>query len=223
MRKTSPIVWILVAVLGLFVLLGIAVVGGGFLLAHKAKQAGLDMELMRNNPGLATAKLLAVTNPDLEVVSSDDHGLVTIRQKSTGKIMTVNFDDMKGGKFTFHEDAKSGSESFTMGANHPVALPSWIPPYPKSTPASNFSMSGKDGTSAGFQFQTQDAPKDVVAFYERQLKQNGFHISTTATSRSETSSGAVVSAEDNANKRTVLVTVGTDTKGTSVNITYSQK
>jgi hypothetical protein len=224
MRKTSPIVWILVAVLGLFVVLGIAVVGGGFLLAHKAKQAGLDMELMRNNPGLATAKLLAITNPDLEVVSSDDgHGLVTIRQKSTGKIMTVNFDDMKGGKFTFREDGQPGSESVTMGANRPAALPSWIPAYPKSKPASIFSMNGKDGTSASFQFLTQDAAKDVVAFYERQLKQNGFRITSTATSDSGTSSGGIVSADDTANKRTVLVTVGNDTKGTNVSVTYSQK
>ena len=106
-RKTSPIVWILVAVLGLFLLGGIAVVGGGLFLVHKAKQAGIDPELMRNNPGLATAKLLAATNPDLEVVSTDDQrGLITVRQKSTGKIMTVNFDEIKRGKITFREDGK---------------------------------------------------------------------------------------------------------------------
>jgi hypothetical protein len=245
-RKTSPIVWILAALVGLFVLGGIAVVGGGMFLVHKAKQAGLDSDLMRNNPGLATAKLLAATNPDLEVVSSDDrHGLITIRQKSTGKTMTVNFDDMKRGKFSFHEDGKeavtmeahgdgdtgsfqvkSGSESLTIGAGQGASqatLPGWIPGYPNSKPASTFSMNGKEGKSASFQFQTQDAPKDVIAFYERELKQSGFRINAAATSDSGTSSGGLVSGDDASNKRTVLVTVGNDKNSTNVSVTYSQK
>jgi hypothetical protein len=241
-RKTSPIVWILVAVLGLFVLGGIAVVGGGLFLVHKAKQAGLDSELMRNNPGLAMAKLLAATNPDLEVVSTDDsRGRITIRQRSTGKTMTVNFDEMKRGKLTFKEDGKdavtleshgdgstgslqmkSGSESLNIGANQ-ATLPAWVPAYPNSKPVSTFSLSGKEGTSASFQFQTPDAPKDVVAFYERELKQTGFRINATTTSDSGTSSGGLVSGDDSANKRTVLVTVGNDNKGTNVSVTYSQK
>lgn len=239
-RKISPIVWIVIAVLGLFM---VAVVGGGLFLVHKAKQAGLDAELMRNNPGLATAKLFAATNPDLEIVSSDDgRGLVTIRQKSTGKTVTVTFDDMKQGKLSFREDGKdavtleahgggdtgslqmkSGSESLAMGANQPVALPAWIPAYPNSKPASVFSMNGKPGASASFQFQTQEAPKDVVAFYERELKQTGFHITATIAGDDGASSGGLVSGNDTANKRTVLVTVGTGNKGTTVSVTYSQK
>jgi hypothetical protein len=241
-RKTSPIVWILVAVLALFVMFGIAVVGGGIFLVHKAKQAGLDPDLMRNNPGLATAKFLAATNPDLEVVSTDDgRGLITIRQRSTGKTMTVNFDEMKRGKFTFKEDGKdavtleahgdgstgslqmkSGSESLNIGANQ-ATLPAWIPGYPNSKPASTFSLSAKEGTTASFQFQTQDAPKDVVAFYETGLKQAGFRINASTTSENGASAGGLVSAEDAANKRTVVVAVGTGNKGTTVSVTYSQK
>ena len=134
-RKTSPVVWILVAVLGMFVLFGIAVIGGGFLLAHKAKQAGIDTELMRNNPGLATAKLLAATDPDVEVVSSDDqHGLITLRQKSTGKTVTLNLDDMKQGKFTFNGDSP----------------PAWVPLYPNSASAGSFSANN-------FNCQTRDS------------------------------------------------------------------
>ena len=241
-RKTSPIVWILVAVLGLFMLFGIAVVGGGFLLLHKAKQAGLDPDLMRNNPGLATAKLLAATNPDLEVASTDEgKGLITIRQKSTGKTMTVNFDELKRGKITFREDGKeavtleahgvgdtgslqlkSGSESLTMGANQ-AAIPSWIPAYPNAKPTGTFSMNTKEGTSASFQFQTADAPKDIVAFYERELKHNGFRINASATSDTGGSTSGLVSGDDEANKRTVLVTIGNDQKGTTVGVTYTQK
>lgn len=241
-RKTSPLVWILVAVLGLFLVGGIAVVGGGLFLVHKAKQAGLDPDLMRDNPGLATAKLLAATNPDLEVVSTDDRrGLITLRQKSTGKTMTVNFDEIKQGKITFKENGKdavtfeahgdgqtgtmqmkSGSESLSLGANQ-AAMPAWIPVYPNSKPQSNFSMNTKEGTSSNFQFQTQDSPKDIIAFYERGLRQNGFKITATSTSQSDTSVGGLVTAEDEANKRNVLVTVGTANNATTVSITCSQK
>jgi hypothetical protein len=241
-RKTSPIVWILVAVLGLFVLFGIAVVGGGMFLVHKAKQAGLDPELMRTNPALATAKLMAAVNPDLEVVSHDDgRGLVTIRQRSTGKTITMNLDELKRGKITFREDGKdavtleahgdgnagslqvkSGSESLTMGANQ-TALPAWIPAYPNSKPTNTYSVTSGGRTSATFQFQTQDAAKDVVAFYEQGLKHNGFSINAATTSDSGTSSGGLVTGKDTANNRTVLVTVGSDNKGTSVSVTYTQK
>jgi hypothetical protein len=241
-RKTSPIVWILAAAAGLFVLIGIAIVGAGIFVVHKAKQAGLDPEMMRNNPALATAKLLAATNPDLEVVSVDDgQGRVTIRQRSTGKTMTVSFDEMKRGKITFREEGKdavtmeahgdgqtgslqmkSGSESLTLGANQ-ATLPAWMPAYPNAKPQSTFSVNGKDGAAASFQFQTQDALKDVLAFYERGLKQNGFKITATTTSDSGTSSSGLVSAEDQSNKRTAMVTVGTDAKGTTVSVTYSQR
>jgi hypothetical protein len=219
-RKTSPLVWILVAVAGLIVLFGLAVVSGGLFLVHKAKQAGFDTELMRNNPGLATAKLLAATNPDLEVISTDQRGVVTIRQRSTGKIMTMSFDDMKGGKFSFKAD--SDGESVNIGAGQ-AAVPAWIPAYPNSKPASIYSMNGKDGASASFQFQTQDPPKDVLAFYETGLKQAGFRISATTTSDSGASSGGMLSADDAANKRTVVVTVGNGSQGTTVGVTYSQK
>jgi len=117
---------------------------------------------------------------------------------------------------------KSGSESLNIGANQ-ATLPAWIPAYPNSKPAGTFSLSGKDGTSASFQFQTQDAPKDVVAFYETGLKQAGFRMSASTTSENGASSGGLVSAEDAANKRTVAVIVGTGSNGTTVSVTYSQK
>lgn len=47
-RKTSPIVWILVAVLGLFVLGGIAVVGVIGFVAHRAHQAGVSFDRGRD-------------------------------------------------------------------------------------------------------------------------------------------------------------------------------
>ena len=233
-RKTSPLLWILVAILGLFLAGGIAVVGAGIFFAHKA---GIDPDLMRSNPALATARMMAATNPDLEVVSSDNEGRVTIRQRSTGKVVTMNFDELKRGKITFKEtgkdsvtfethgdgqngsvDIKTGNESVSFGTNQ-AKLPAWMPAYPHSAPQGNFSASGKEGSTANFQFQTGDAAKDVVAFYERELKQAGFRITSSTVGDSGSSSGGVLSAEDDANKRSVMVTVGSGT----VNLTIQQK
>ena len=56
-KKISPIVWILGGC-GVFVVLAILVViAGGLFVFNKAKQAGLDPELMRKNPALGAAVL----------------------------------------------------------------------------------------------------------------------------------------------------------------------
>ena len=241
-RRISPVVWILVAVAALFVLGGIAVVGGGLFLIHKVKEAGVDSNLMRTRPGLALARLLAATNADIEIVSVDDaKGTITLRQKSTGKSTTIDFDQARNGKFTFREDGKStvtveansdgpegrfqvksGGDSVTIGANQGI-LPAWIPGYPDSKPQSNFSSTGKQGSAAVFTFDTKDSPKDVIAFYEHGLKQRGFRITATSRSDSGGSSSGMVSAEDDANRRTVLVTAGNGSSGTTVSLSYQQK
>jgi hypothetical protein len=155
--------------------------------------------------------------------------------------MTMDFDALKKGKFTFKEDGKdtvtfeangdgqngsmqvkSGNESMSFGANQ-AKMPSWIPSYPGSTPKGNFSMNGKDGTAASFTFETKDTPKDVVGFYENKLKDGGFHVTNTTTSENGANSGGLVTAEDEANKRNVIVTVGTSSGATTVNVAYQQK
>jgi len=221
-RKTSPIVWILLAVVGLFVLGGIAVVGTGLFLVHKVRESGLDPELMRTKPGLAMAKLLAATNPDVEVVTVDDaKGTITLRQKSTGKTTTMDFDQAKNGRFSFSGDGGS----VTIGANQGT-LPAWLPAYPNSNPRTNFSASGAQGSSASFTFETKDRPQDVVAFYQDGLRKQGFHITATSTSQNGQYLNGLVSAEDETNRRTVVMTARSNSSGssgTTVSVTYAQK
>jgi hypothetical protein len=87
------ILWIVGIFAGLFVLVIIAVAAIGFFVVHKAKQAGLDPDLMRKNPVLAMAKLSVAGNPDTEMVSSDDSsGTIVVRDKKTGKVSTMKVD-----------------------------------------------------------------------------------------------------------------------------------
>jgi hypothetical protein len=46
-RHTSPIVWVLVVILGLFVLCGLGAAGIGFLVLHRARQAGVSFDRTR--------------------------------------------------------------------------------------------------------------------------------------------------------------------------------
>jgi len=84
-------------------------------------------------------------------------------------------------------------------------------------------MQGGDGSGGSFQFTTKDSAKDVLSFYEQRLKQDGFGITANVTGNTDTSSGGMMSAEDTATKRTVLVTVGTEKDATSVNVLFGTK
>jgi len=85
--------WILGIFAGLVVLVVIAVIAIGLFVVHKAKQAGLDPELIKKNPVLAVAKMSVAADPDKEMISSDDSsGTIIVRDKKTGKTATMKVD-----------------------------------------------------------------------------------------------------------------------------------
>jgi hypothetical protein len=233
-KGVHPIVWILVGIFGLFVLGGIVLTVGAGLLVHKVKQ----------NPALAMAKLLTAANPDVSVVSSDaGNNTVTFRDKKTGETITMDFDEIKKGKIIFkgdrgqeatiqaHADGQSGaveinSPQGTMkfGAGAGAAkMPDWVPAYPGVAAQATFSIQGADGNGGSFQFTTKDAAKDVLAFYEENLKKAGFEITANVTGAAGGSSGGVLSAEDKGTNRTVMVTLGSENGATTVHVLFGTK
>jgi hypothetical protein len=239
-KKISPIVWILVAVAGLFVMIGLAVVATGFFIVHKVKQAGLDTELMASNPGLAITKLIAATNPDVDLVSVDERkGVATLREKKTGKIVTLNFEDIKNGRMEFTDDknqkvsvntdtagaieVKSAEGTARIGAGGKV--PDWIPAYPGAKgEASAFSATNQDGESGMFTFNTSDAPDKVIRTYEDALKKSGFKVNTNVVSADGKASGGFVQASNEQSKREIMVSLGVgESSGSVVSVTYSVK
>lgn len=224
-RKTSPLVWVLVAVLGLFVLGAIAVLGAGYFVVSKARQAGLDPELMRRNPGLAVGKLMAAVNPDVEVVNTDEGaGTITVRDKKTGKVVTMSFDQARSGKFKFSatgDDGKTATMEFGAAAGK---LPSWVPDYPGAKVEGTFAAKGSDGADKGeggiFAFTTQDSPSKVMSFYQDKCKEAGMKINMTTT----TTEGGMIIAADEAEKHSLSIIVGSSSGGgTSVSVTYGVK
>lgn len=232
--------WILGIVLGLILLsLGTCAVVG-FYAMHKAKQAGFDSDLMKKNPALATAKMAVTLNPDTEVVSSDDNaGTIVVRDKKTGKSVTMKFDPQKKSMVLIDESGKTATVTTTgEGANTGIEMkssegtmkmgassdkaPDWVPVYPGSSPQNTFSASNGSEQSGSYAFTTADPADKVISFYGDSLKSHGFAVSNM-TSNSEGKTGGMVSGEDKANKRTVVVTLGTENDGTHVNVTFSAK
>ena len=119
-KKSKVWVWVL-AGCGTFIVIGvIAVFLGGYFVWNKAKEAGLDPELMQKKPALAAAKLMVATNPDVELVSVDEEkGLITVKDKKTGKTVTVNLDEVNSGKITFKGEGKDD----ILGELHGGLLP----------------------------------------------------------------------------------------------------
>jgi hypothetical protein len=222
--KTSPIVWVLVILLGLFVLGGLAVAGFTFFVVHKVRQAGLDPDLIRRNPGLAVGKMIAAANPDAEVIHTDDSaGTITIRDRKTGKVVTMTFDQAKNGQFkmtTQDEDGKNASVEFGGGTGK---LPSWVPNYPGSTAQGTFSVKGdsSDGSGEGgnFTFTTKDSASKAMSFYQDKAKEMGMKVNLTST----TEQGGMIIAADEDSKRSLTVVVGGGSGDTTVNVTYTQK
>jgi hypothetical protein len=220
-RKTSPIIWVLIILLGLFVLGGVAVVGAGYFFLQKAKQAGVDPDLIQRNPGLAVAKLVAAANPDAEIVKTDEQaGTITIRDRKTGKTITVTFDQAKNGVFRFSADDDGKTATVEIGAGK---VPSWVPAYPGAAGTGTFSVKGDsaDGSGEGgtFTFTTKDSADQVIGFFQEKMKEMGMKVNLSGGA----GQGRMIIATDEAETRSLSVAVAESSGESTVNVTYSRK
>ncbi len=242
-QKSKVLTYVLVGC-GTFVLLGvIAVVLGGYFVWNKAKEAGLDPELMQKHPAVATAKMMVAMNPDIELVSVDeDKELITVKDKKTGETLTVTLNQAKNGKVTFKKDGdeavtmeakgdegkgslevKSAEGSAKFGSGSVEKLPDWLPAYPDSRPEGSYSTHTKEGESGGFHFITKDAPNKAISFYEQGLKQAGMTVNTNILQQNGTTTGGMATAEDANKKRTAYINAVASEEGTQVTVVFAVK
>jgi len=215
-RKTSPIVWILVSVACIVVLGFIVVAGTTFFLVRKVSR----------NPGLAMAKLVTTFNPDAEVLKTDeDAGTITVRDRKTGQVVTMNFDDVrKGGRIRFSARDEAGKTATMEIGSSDSKMPSWVPNYPGTNAKPQLTIKGNsndEGEEAGsVTFTTSDAPAKVMDFYQDKIREAGMKVNLTT----HTGEGGMLVAADEANHRglTVIVTQS-GSEGTGVNLTYTNK
>jgi hypothetical protein len=234
-RKTSVWVWILggIAIFLFAITLTCGIVG--YLGMRMIKSAGFDSELMKKNPGLAMAKMVTAMNPDYETVKTNDReGTIVVREKSTGKVVTLKFDPATQKMVVTTDDGKQASVTFDkngVSAQSPDGssvkfgdaagnnAPSWVPVYPGASPQGTMSSSSAEGTQNTFTFKSKDSASKIITYYSDQLKAAGFNINMTAN----TDQGGMVQASDETKKRTIVITVGTSADGTETGVTSIEK
>jgi uncharacterized protein YneF (UPF0154 family) len=222
-KKGLPIwAWVGIGCGGLLILVLIVVMAAGFFVAKKVKDVAGDFE---DNPAMATAKMIVKVNPELEEVATDEEaGTITVRNKKTGEVVTVNFDDIQDGKLSFTTDegevkvdasqldengsmtVTSGDGSVVVATGKPSAkdLPSWVPMYPGTEPTSRHSMRTETTLSGGFEITTEDAVADVLEFYRSELESAGYEISVNTYTQDETE-GGMVNGNNEAEHRSIIV------------------
>lgn len=158
-KGLSPLAWVAIGCGALILIVVLVLVAGGLFVAHKVKQAGIDPALWKSNPTLAASKMITVVNPDLEVVKVDkDNGIITVKDKKSGKVVTLNLKDVEKGRINIEagEEGKtskitinsgqgegagsikvtdeSGKAVVDISSSTKAKTPDWVPVYPGAEP-----------------------------------------------------------------------------------------
>ncbi len=178
-RRTSPLVWVLVILLGIFGLCAMAAIGTGFFVAHKVRQAGIDSDLWRSNPGLAVGRMAEAFNRNLEVVRTNEgDGTVILRDRRTGKQFRINIDSARNGQFSLKTEEDGKEASVEIGGD--AKVPSWVPHYPGSHPegilSAKGSSDGESGEAGVFSFKTPDSREKVLEFYRDKAREMSLEV-----------------------------------------------
>jgi hypothetical protein len=210
----SPVVLVLLIVLGFFFLCVLGLVGFGFFAARA----------IRNNPGAVIAKMITLGNPNIEVVNTDNGArTITIRDRRTGKESTISFDQARNGHFSITANDDHGGNATVEFGGSVNNLPSWVPKYPGAANTGVFSAKGTDNNGAGeggsFTFTTSDPPRKVLDFYRDKVGELGLKV----TMNSDTGSGGMIVAAEEAEKRSLTAIANASGGSTTVNITYAEK
>jgi hypothetical protein len=212
-KKGMPVwAWLLI---GLFAFAFLAIIGvsvAGYFFFKKAEQVA-------RNPLSAIVRMAAAANPDVDVLDVNEAtGKVTIRDKKTGKTVTIDGDAIKDGKITI--DSDDGHAVLGAGAN--VKTPSWIFMPAGVKIVGGMTADGKDGAGGTVVFTSTDSLDSLKSFFEDKYKSGGFEqsVSSTSTTNGEQVIQLVFTHENR--KRTVTIGAAKTPEGSGGSITFAE-
>src|SRR5690349_1926528 len=83
----------------------VAMAGLGFYWFHKAKEAGLNPDLIRQNQDLGAAEVAVIRRGNVRVLSRNEAaGTMVVRDKRTGKTTSLKFDPVTKSMVAIDED-----------------------------------------------------------------------------------------------------------------------
>jgi len=239
-KGLHPLAWVGIGCAVIIVIVVIAMMIGGFFLARAVKDVAEDFE---DNPGLAAARLVVKASPELEEVDVDeDAGTMTIRNKETGELITVNLEDVEQGKLSWTDEegeavtldwseAEEGTVSVTSddgegfqlqtGAAVSEDRPDWVPVYPGAEIEGLGTMTTDDAVHGSFSLKTPDAVSEVSGYYQKELKDAGFEVSLN-TFAGGGKDGAMINANRGEADQNVVVIISREGDATEAGVTYTE-
>jgi hypothetical protein len=234
-RKSNTLLYVLAGCGGLLVLVLLVMTVIGFYVRSKVKEFG-------GNPAFAAAKMAVALNPNVALVEANERtGKITVRDKKTGKTVTMDFRDIQKGRFSFEDDegkkidleAKGEGDSGSMtvkgpegsmqfGGGSAARIPAWVPQYPGAQVVGTFSAQGGQGDSGTFQLKCSGSVETVAAFYEREIKAAGMTVQKHSMQSGNTST-IMVMGENTSDGRSMSATVSSTDQGTAAQIVYQTK
>jgi hypothetical protein len=228
--------YILIGCIGLFLIAGIGVGGAYWFVSNKAKQLGFDPSLAKKNPALAAARVAIGLDPDKEFISLDEtNNTITVKDKKSGKVITLSVEQDKNGEVVFKEKDASGKEKVVtmgsegievkspdgivkIGTGSNSTMPDWVPQYPGVKMEGTYSTENEASEGKGYSFTTDDSVNEVISFYEDKIKAQGFKTSKTTTETNGKNS-VTVSGNDGNYRRFIVVNAMEQSGDTRVSVT----
>ena len=236
-KGLHPLVWVAIGCGGLILLILIGMFAAGAFVVHKAKGW---VEKAEANPALAAAEMVVRMNPELELVAKDaDAGTMTIRNKKDGETITLSFDEIAKGNFSFEKDGERTEIRFqkddeggtlriegpdgemVFGANvDRENLPGWVPLYPGATFEGQGFMKTGDAVRGAFVQKSTASPQEVAAFYRERFSELSIPVQTITSDSDE--GGEMIWLNGSEGERSLSVHVGKDEEGkTAIQVSFT--
>ena len=198
--------------------------GGGRRLRALHRRADRRRPVRGQESRSGHGQIITAANPDAEVLSTDlGSQTLRIRDRRTGKEVTLSFDDVKKGRLKFSATGDNGEVANLEIGGGEGKLPSWVPAYPGARAQGNLTASGADGGGVGeggiVTFTTPDPPSKVTEFYDAKCKEMGMSVNLSQLS----DSGGLIVGADDGKQRTLHVMVAGGSGDTTITVTYGRK
>jgi hypothetical protein len=244
-RKGSGVwLWVVGGCFGLLLLGGLGLTAAGYFgLKIFQETTGLSSEELEQRPAFAAAKLITAFNPEIELVDADEATQrITIREKSTGRTMTVSLDELKNGRITFSDsDGKvvnmevegeggngslrirsdDGEEVLSVQSGDAAGneFPSWVPVPQGSFVSRNRIANGQTKIYAGKLVSPLSA-EQFAAWFDGAAQAAGLEVKSRNISKAGDSVSVVLLASSADNIR-MLQTTGTKTGSDGLEVSFT--
>lgn len=204
--------WILIGMVTLAMLVVIGASVAAYMLIGKAQQAA-------KNPLSTIAQIAAAANPDIDVLDVNENtGKITVRDKKTGKTITIDGDAIKDGKITI--DSEDGHAEIGSGAN--MKLPDWVFLPGDAKVIGGMTGNAEKGAGGTVVFSSNESLEKLKEFYEGKYSSAGYSQTTSAMTTSGEDQALQLVFQHEDRKRNVTIGAAKNKDGVNGSIVYGE-